>query len=185
LVRRPYKLNPAYKGKWVAPLVDNPEYKGAWLPRKIPNPGYFKDDTPVKSLSKIGGVGIELWTMTEDILFDNIYVGHSVEDAQKFAKETFEVKKPLEVSANKKALPEDEAEETVSFKEDPIEYIRSHVLDFVDAAKVDPVAAFKAQPEIGAGIAGALFTLFGMIGALLGLVGSQSKPVVTKVRFLS
>ncbi|KAH6916699.1 Calreticulin family-domain-containing protein [Coprinopsis sp. MPI-PUGE-AT-0042] len=179
--KRPYKLNPAYKGKWVAPLVDNPDYKGPWLPRKIPNPGYFKDDTPVKSLSKIGGVGIELWTMTEDILFDNIYVGHSVEDAQKFAKETFEVKKPLEVAANKKALPEDEAEETVSFKEDPIEYIRSHVLDFVDAAKVDPVAAFKAQPEIGAGIAGALFTLFGMIGALLGLVGSQSKPVVTKV----
>ena len=33
--------------------------------------------------------------MTEDILFDNLYVGHSVEDAKKLAAETFEVKKPL------------------------------------------------------------------------------------------
>ncbi|KAG2022694.1 calnexin [Coprinopsis cinerea AmutBmut pab1-1] len=180
--KKPYKPNPDYKGKWVPPLIDNPEYKGVWLPRRIPNPAYFLDETPVKSLPKIGGVGIELWTMTEDILFDNLYIGHSIEDAQKLAKETFEIKKPLEVAASKKPEPaaEEDAEEPISFKEDPIEWIRSHVLDFLDAAKSDPFGAFKTQPEIGAVIIGAIFTLFGMIGALFGLVGNASKPVITK-----
>lgn len=30
--------------------------------------------------------------MTEDIFFDDLYIGHSVEDAQKLAEQTFEVK---------------------------------------------------------------------------------------------
>jgi len=47
------KVNPAFKGKWFAPMIDNPEYKGEWAPRKIPNPGYFEDNEPVKSLEKI------------------------------------------------------------------------------------------------------------------------------------
>lgn len=47
------KANPAYKGKWYAPMIDNPAYKGEWAPRKIPNPNYFEDLTPVKTLSKI------------------------------------------------------------------------------------------------------------------------------------
>ena len=47
------KPNPAYRGKWYAPVIDNPEYKGEWAPRKILNPGYFEDSDPVKSLEKI------------------------------------------------------------------------------------------------------------------------------------
>jgi len=179
--KRPMKANPDYKGTWYAPLIDNPAYKGEWSPRKIPNPDWFEDLKPVKSLSKIGGVGIELWTMTEDILFDNLYVGHSVEDAKALAAESFEVKKPLETALDKVDSPEDEAEEKVgSFKEDPINFIRQKVFTFIDAAKEDPVSAFKTQPETGAALAAALFTLFGMIGAIFGLVGGQQKPIITK-----
>jgi len=47
------KANPAFKGKWYAPMIDNPEYKGEWAPRKIPNPGYFEDNEPVKNLERI------------------------------------------------------------------------------------------------------------------------------------
>lgn len=47
------KPNPAYRGKWYAPMIDNPDYKGEWAPRKIPNPNYFEDSDPVKSLEKI------------------------------------------------------------------------------------------------------------------------------------
>lgn len=177
---RPYKANPAYKGKWYAPMIDNPAYKGEWHPRKIPNPNFFEDLTPVKSLSKIGGIGIELWTMTEDILFSNIYIGHSVDDAKAFAAETFDVKKPLESAAEKAALPEEEDTESPSFKEDPIGFIRQRVFDFIDAVKSDPLTAFKTQPETGAALAAALFTLFGMLGALLGLVGGSQKPIITK-----
>lgn len=118
--------------------------------------------------------------MTEDILFDNLYVGHSVEDAKKLAAETFEIKKPLESKADKPA-DADEDDEELSFKEDPVGFIRSKVLNFVDHVKEDPVDAFKSQPETGAALAAALFTIFGMLGAFLGLIGGSQKPVVTKV----
>ncbi|KAI0081162.1 Calreticulin-domain-containing protein [Panus rudis PR-1116 ss-1] len=182
--KRPFKPNPNYKGKWFAPLIDNPAYKGEWAPRKIPNPAYFEDLNPVKSLKPIGGVGIELWTMTEDILFDNIYIGHSIDDAIKLANETFHIKRPLEIAADKAANPidDDEDEEEVSFKDDPVAFIRGRVFRFIDEAKVDPVAAFKAQPETGAGIALVLITFFGMFGALFGVIGSSSAPVTKSTK---
>lgn len=120
--------------------------------------------------------------MTEDILFDNIYIGHSVEDAKKLAQETYFAKHAIEEAAEKAAnkLDEDEEESAVTFKDDPVAFIRQKVFTFVEAAKVDPVNAFKTQPETGAGIAISLVTFFGMIGVLLGLVGGQQPPV-TKV----
>jgi calnexin len=63
--------NPLYKGKWHAPLINNPNYKGKWKPRKIPNPDYFHDPEPFK-MASIGGVGIELWSMSSEIYFDNM-----------------------------------------------------------------------------------------------------------------
>ena len=69
--KAPIIPNPAYKGKWYAPRVDNPDYKGVWAPRKIDNPHYFVDETP-HAMAPIGGIGIELWTMQDGILFDNI-----------------------------------------------------------------------------------------------------------------
>ncbi|ESK96243.1 calnexin [Moniliophthora roreri MCA 2997] len=175
--KRPYKANPNYKGKWYAPMIDNPAYKGEWAPSKIPNPNYYEDLAPVKTLGKIGGVGIELWTMTEDILFDNIYIGHSVDDAKALATETFDIKKPLESSASKSTTDDDDEEDEVSWKEDPITFIRQKVFSFIDLAKLDPVLAFKTHPETGAALATALLTVFGMLGAVTGLVGGSSKPV--------
>lgn len=119
--------------------------------------------------------------MTEDILFDNIYVGHSVEDAKAFAAETFDIKKELEVAASKATkLDGEDDDEELSFKDDPITFIREKVLTFIDLAKLDPLLAFKTHPETGVGLAGALFTLLGMVGALFGLIGGQQKPI-TKV----
>ncbi|KAH9982276.1 Calreticulin family-domain-containing protein [Lactifluus volemus] len=176
--KRPYKPNPDYKGKWYAPMIDNPAYKGVWAPRKIPNPDYFEDLTPVKSLNKIGGVGIELWTMTEDILFDNIYVGHSIDDAKALAAETFDFKHSLEKAAEDAGFPDDDEDlEGPSFAKNPVEFLRSKALKFIALARTDPVTAFKTHPETGAALVGALLTFFGMLGALFGLVGSQQKTV--------
>jgi len=176
--KRPFKANPEYKGKWYAPFIDNPAYIGEWAPRKIENPDFYEDLTPVKSLGKIGGVGIELWTMTEDILFDNIYIGHSPEDAKAFAAETFDIKKPLESAAAKPPVSDDDDDEDApSFKEDPIAFIRYKLFTFIDLAKLDPVLAFKTHPETGVALAGAILTLFGMFGALFGLVGAGQKPI--------
>lgn len=41
------------------------------------------------NLEPMGAIGFEIWTMQNDILFDNIYIGHSIADAEKFAQETF------------------------------------------------------------------------------------------------
>jgi hypothetical protein len=117
--------------------------------------------------------------MTEDILFSNIYVGHSVADAKKLAAETFDVKHPLETAKEKEdtKVPD---ETPVDWKEDPVAFIREKVFSFIELAKIDPVLAFKSKPETGAALTGALLTLFGMLGAVFGLVGGQQKPV-TKV----
>lgn len=128
-----------------------------------------------------GGVGIELWTMTEDILFDNIYVGHSPEDARVLAQETYFVKKPLE-TAKTAVVDDEEADEVPSFKEDPVAFIRYKIIAFIELAKLDPLTAFKSHPETGAALAGATLTFFGMLGALLGLIGGSQKPI-TKVSF--
>lgn len=64
---QPKIRNPDYKGKWTVPKIPNPAYKGPWSPRQVANPAYFEDSTPA-DFNKIAGIGIELWTMTEDIL---------------------------------------------------------------------------------------------------------------------
>ncbi|CCM03669.1 uncharacterized protein FIBRA_05813 [Fibroporia radiculosa] len=181
--KRPMKANPNYKGKWYAPMIDNPAYIGEWAPRKIPNPDYYEDLTPVKSLNKIGGVGIELWTMTEDILFDNIYIGHSVEDAKALQAETFDVKHPLEVEQSKvKKVESIDEDDEVSFAEDPIEYLRTKIFKFIDLAQLDPILAFKTQPEVGAVLALSVVTFFGMLGMLFGLVGGSQKTVTKSAK---
>jgi hypothetical protein len=122
--------------------------------------------------------------MTEDIMFDNIYVGHSIDDAKALAAETFDIKHALEKAADKAAVDEAEEElDEVIFAENPIEFLRNKAFKFILLARVDPIAALKTQPETGVAFVGAILTFFGMLGALFGLVGSQQKTV-TKVRLL-
>ncbi|GES60936.1 calnexin precursor [Aspergillus terreus] len=169
----PMKKNPAYKGKWSAPLIDNPAYKGPWKPRKIANPNYFEDKTPA-NFEPMGAIGFEIWTMQNDILFDNIYIGHSVEDAEKLRKETFDVKHPVELAEEEALKPKKEetgATPSVSFKEDPVTYVREKVDYFVGLAKQDPINAVKQVPEV-AGALGAL--LLTMVLIIVGAIGASS-----------
>lgn len=71
--QRPMIDNPNYKGKWKAPMIDNPSYQGIWKPRKIQNPDYFEDLEPFK-MTPFYAIGLELWSMTSDIFFDNFIV---------------------------------------------------------------------------------------------------------------
>ena len=49
----PTQQNPAYKGKWFAPMIDNPKYKGEWKPKEIPNPDHVKDPAPLTNIGKV------------------------------------------------------------------------------------------------------------------------------------
>ncbi|KAG6010655.1 hypothetical protein E4U21_005153 [Claviceps maximensis] len=177
---KPMKKNPDYKGKWTAPFVDNPAYKGPWAPRKIKNPAFFEDKHP-SNFEPMGAIGFEIWTMQSDILFDNIYIGHSIEDAEKLAAESFKLKHPVEAALAEADKPkEDDTPKSPSdlkFLDDPVTYIKEKTGLFLAIAKNDPVEAVKFVPEVAGGFAAIVVTFVALIVALIGLGGSAPPAV--------
>ncbi|XP_027125084.1 calnexin homolog [Coffea eugenioides] len=97
--KKPMKRNPAYKGKWHAPMIDNPNYKGIWKPQEIPNPSYFELDRP--DFEPIAAIGIELWTMQDGILFDNILIASDEKVAESYRTTTWKPKFEVEKEKQK------------------------------------------------------------------------------------
>uniref|UniRef100_A0A8D2B4Z0 Calmegin n=1 Tax=Sciurus vulgaris TaxID=55149 RepID=A0A8D2B4Z0_SCIVU len=83
--------NPKYKGVWRPPMIDNPAYQGIWSPRKIPNPDYFEDAHPFL-LTSFRALGLELWSMTSDIYFDNFIICSEKETADRWAADGWGLK---------------------------------------------------------------------------------------------
>nr|GEW32668.1 calnexin homolog [Tanacetum cinerariifolium] len=105
--KRPMKRNPDYKGKWYVPLIDNPDYKGIWKPKEIPNPDYYELDKPDFEL--IAGVGIEIWTMQDGILFDNVLIAGDEKVAATIRDKTWKPKFLVEIEKQE----EDEKETSI------------------------------------------------------------------------
>ncbi|PNF39812.1 Calnexin [Cryptotermes secundus] len=84
--------NPDHKGKWRAPLIDNPNYKGKWKPQRIANPDFFEDKEPFR-MADIAAVGLELWSMSNMILFDNFIITDDPAVSDTWAAETFDLKR--------------------------------------------------------------------------------------------
>merc|ERR1712224_582117 len=78
--------NPEYKGPWEQKMIPNPEYKGEWKPKQVPNPDY---DKSAYKFDDIGAIGFELWIVDNGSIFDNIFVGDSLDEAKEFAKRTW------------------------------------------------------------------------------------------------
>ncbi|XP_021026763.1 calmegin [Mus caroli] len=64
---------------------------GIWSPQKIPNPDYFEDDHPFL-LTSFSALGLELWSMTPDIYFDNFIICSEKEVANQWATDGWELK---------------------------------------------------------------------------------------------
>ena len=116
--------------------------------------------------------------MQSDILFDNIYIGHSVEDAEKLKAETYDVKQAIEVAEEEASKPPPAKESPKSpmdlkFLDDPIHYVREKVDLFWAIAKNDPVEAVKALPEVAGGIGALAVTIIALV---IGIVGVSSAP---------
>jgi len=84
--------NPAYKGKWRAPMIKNPDYQGKWAPDMIANPGYFEDNNPFATTSPIAALAVEIWTMNDDIYFDNFVVSDNEIEVDSFVAATHGLK---------------------------------------------------------------------------------------------
>jgi len=170
------KKNPNYKGKWTAPLIDNPEYKGVWKPARIANPNYFKDASPSK-FEKMGGIGFELWTMQDKILFDNIFIGHSESELAKFTKETWGVKYPVEKvleDVEKPKVTDDIFDGT--WKEDPVKFVTQLVTKFLNTARYDVLHAFKTMPGTGGSLVAGSLTAIALLGGLISLLLAPVLP---------
>jgi len=105
--------NPEYKGPWTPKMIENPNYKGKWVHPMIPNPDYEYDEN-MYAVCKDGcsHVGFELWQVKSGTIFDDIIITDSLEEAQKFAEETYFTKKDKErelYDASKAAeIPDDD-----------------------------------------------------------------------------
>ncbi|XP_044129194.1 calnexin-like [Bufo gargarizans] len=96
--QRPTIDNPNYKGKWKAPMIDNPNYQGIWKPRKIPNPDFFEDLEPFK-MTPFYAMGLELWSMTADIFFDNFIICSDRAVADQWGNDGWGLKKAADGAA--------------------------------------------------------------------------------------
>jgi calnexin len=135
--------NPDFKGEWKAPQISNPAYKGEWKPKKIPNPHYFVDQHP-HNLPEIDGIGFDLWTMNDGIVFDNIIVTTDKAIADKFGAAGFSPRAREEtrvVTARKAALEKD------SFEFDSISKVANSALKYM--AENPIVAAAVVVSTIG------------------------------------
>jgi hypothetical protein len=115
--------NPKYKGKWRLPMIPNPNYQGIWEPRKIANPEYFEETNPFQSLTPFSALGLELWSMTENIYFDNFIITNDEQVARQLAKDSWSVRHELELNQKSKsteeAKPEAEATDAESGDSEP------------------------------------------------------------------
>lgn len=109
--------------------------------------------------------------MQSDILFDNIYIGHSLEDAEKLAAETFHVKHPIEkelFEADKpKKSDKPNSPSDLNFLDDPVLYVREKLDLFLTIAQRDPIEAVKFVPEVAGGIGAIVVTTIALIVALI------------------
>lgn len=123
--------------------------------------------------------------MQNDILFDNIYIGHSIADAEALAKETFHVKESVEKAEEEESKPaadEKTKEKPKSpmdlvFMDDPVLYIREKLDLFLTIAKRDPVQAIQFVPEVAGAIGVLAVTI---IALLIGAIGAGGAAAPSK-----
>lgn len=120
--------------------------------------------------------------MQNDILFDNIYIGHSIEDAEKLKAETWDVKHPIELAEDEATKPKPadppKSPMDLKFMDDPVLYVREKVDLFMTIAKNDPVQAIKFVPEVAGGIGILAVTLIAVIIGAVGMSGASPPPQV-------
>ncbi|PIA40649.1 hypothetical protein AQUCO_02400012v1 [Aquilegia coerulea] len=92
-------------GEWEAPKIDNPNYKGIWKPQQIPNPAYFELEKP--DFEPVAAIGIEIWTMQDGILFDNILITSDEKEAASYRETAWKPK--FEVEKEKQKAEEEAA----------------------------------------------------------------------------
>jgi calnexin len=122
--------------------------------------------------------------MNENILFDNIYIGHDEEQAKALKKETFDIKKPKEEELEKASKPKTDEKKSPSdlvFLDDPVLFVKEKTALFIELFQKNPVDAIKFVPEVSGAIGVGILTLLVIIiSAVAG--GSSAAPTKEQVQ---
>ena len=110
----------------------------------IANPNYYEDNEP-HNFEPMTAVGFELWTMQNQIMFDNIYIGHSEADAEEFANQTWAIKNKIEMVEVEKNTEK----EKIHMLDNKEPGFKEELVTFIEEFKKDPVATFKKNPFYG------------------------------------
>lgn len=52
-----------------------PYLQGPWVQRQVPNPDFYEDDAPLQNgVAAVGAVALELWTVDQGYMFDNVLI---------------------------------------------------------------------------------------------------------------
>ncbi|CAN6551080.1 unnamed protein product [Malus baccata var. baccata] len=180
--KKPMKHNPAYKGKWSPPMIDNPSYKGIWKPREIPNPDYFETEKP--NFEPIAAIGIEIWTMQDGILFDNMLIADDEKVAESVRLTTWKPKFETEKEKQK-------AEEEAAGLSDGLSSYQKKVFDllykiadvsFLDAYKpriIELIEKGEKQPNITIGVIVSVVVV--LLSIFFKILFGGKKPAVVAV----
>jgi hypothetical protein len=124
----PEILNPRYRGRWVAPYIRNPRYRGVWTPRRIPNPALADrsaDEERARTAvaralaaPKRLAAAFEVWTTAGGTIIDNLYIGHSEDEAAALSLHTYKRKLAIESRARR-----DSGRRGTGFASNPSEYL--------------------------------------------------------------
>ncbi|KAI9217046.1 Calreticulin family-domain-containing protein [Blastocladiella britannica] len=164
-------------------MIDNPTYKGPWAPRKVPNPEYYDEKHP-GHMTPIGAIGLELWTMQDQIMFDNILISDSVtaEQLEAWTKDTWTKKHDVELAVIKAEEPETDVTDAdkdagaaLSLAE---QFAPANLQKFVDTLVVDPKKALDKYPAPLAAIALFVTMLVAALGSFVFGGSSAAKPAV-------
>ena len=84
-------------GEWQPRLVSNKEFRGDWKPRKIDNPNYqgvwehpliknrkYKGYMFLYRFKDIHALGIDIWQVKAGTLFDNLFLGDDMKEANEY-----------------------------------------------------------------------------------------------------
>lgn len=116
--------------------------------------------------------------MQADILFDNIYIGHSIEDAAALRAETYDIKRPIEDAEDAKFKPAPDSKPSspmdLNFMDDPVTYVKEKLDLFITLAKKDPVEAIKFMPEVAGVIGGGVVFVLAILVGVLGMGGAAA-----------
>ncbi|KAJ6237375.1 calnexin 14d-related [Anaeramoeba flamelloides] len=95
-------------GEWEAPRIENPDWE-EWQPRKILNPNWNENQNGF-AFQPIHGMGLELWSMGKNIMFDNILVtsADKINEVKLFANQTWGIKYHLQFQEQERKRLEEE-----------------------------------------------------------------------------